>query len=130
MPPSPRRFQYQPLHEGLRPIRELIDGYVRFQYQPLHEGLLGYGSAREAAEISIPAPPRGASHAASTVGSDWQFQYQPLHEGLLEDVQDGMIEAIFQYQPLHEGLRSRPACRCRRPNFNTSPSTRGFGGLF
>ena len=35
------------------------------------------------ADISIPAPPRGASQALDLVIYGFQFQYQPLHEGLL-----------------------------------------------
>ena len=32
-------FQYQPLHEGLRPTDRAAIRFTRFQYQPLHEGL-------------------------------------------------------------------------------------------
>ena len=76
-----------------------------FQYQPLHEGLREHPAAGGLSQISIPAPPRGASTARDhQVGidaisipapprgasvrpslrrADPRFQYQPLHEGLL-----------------------------------------------
>ena len=81
-------FQYQPLHEGLRPgfycfhrrhdfntspstrgFGAMKHGAERgaFQYQPLHEGLLSDPGRLRIGEISIPAPPRGASGSSSTI---------------------------------------------------------------
>ena len=76
-------FQYQPLHEGLPGSHSKRRASLKFQYQPLHEGLLSLGSSllrqpyfntspstrgfqrrrggRSEQDISIPAPPRGAS---------------------------------------------------------------------
>ena len=97
-----------------------------FQYQPLHEGLREHPAAGGLSQISIPAPPRGASTARDhQVGidaisipapprgasvrpslrrADPRFQYQPLHEGLPWLVGYLTRAGRFQYQPLHEGL--------------------------
>ena len=119
-------FQYQPLHEGLQSFRSIRrrESYFntspstrgfenviytahlqKFQYQPLHEGLPARDAFGQWMAISIPAPPRGASRPL------------PSHCG----------ERKFQYQPLHEGLQPRWSPIRLLFDFNTSPSTRGFG---
>jgi len=78
---------------------------IKFQYQPLHEGLHGDALIPRRLAISIPAPPRGASNLPMIIDDTSKFQYQPLHEGLQD-----------------EGNQGQPD-----QDFNTSPSTRGFG---
>ena len=130
----------------------------RFQYQPLHEGLRKNGEVSDDFDISIPAPPRGASRACRGVSAASHFNTSPSTRGFFSipapprgasmicDVLDidyeisipapprgaskrilfGRISFLFQYQPLHEGLQAACMAIRARSNFNTSPSTRGF----
>ena len=98
----------------------------KFQYQPLHEGLPCNGALEDIRVISIPAPPRGASSIVLVCADPHVFQYQPLHEGLRWTARQVMPMALFQYQPLHEGLPQPSSGSSVPGDFNTSPSTRGF----
>ena len=97
------KFQYQPLHEGLRCLRSACHGLSQFQYQPLHEGLPDAVAVADASTISIPAPPRGASHGQ-------------------------MISQVSLISIPAPPRGASPGCclQSHCDDFNTSPSTRGF----
>ena len=97
----------------------------QFQYQPLHEGLRRFCRSSRAFQISIPAPPRGASEAGDgTIINLISIPAPP--RGASSRARPRQSPAIFQYQPLHEGLLRTGLPPVRLCYFNTSPSTRGF----
>ena len=98
-------FQFTPLREGRRfKSSGYIDSDI-FQFTPLREGRHSiYDDPYFDYQISIHAPPRGATHPRCSTSS------QIL---------------LFQFTPLREG---RPALRDNRAvagNFNSRPSARG-----
>ena len=122
-----------------------------FQYQPLHEGLHSVRMRSSTRRYFNTSPSTRGFKALTSICSVTLFQYQPLHEGLRAPPSRCILSRPFQYQPLHEGLLgagperhgrriSIPApprgASChgrsadsRQLDFNTSPSTRGFGML-
>ena len=120
-----------------------------FQYQPLHEGL-PYPMTHPPPYlvISIPAPPRGASSLWVLSLMKSIFQYQPLHEGLPKRrITSCQISISIPAPPRGastcvracrvcitisipappRGASPTSYCDTTSENFNTSPSTRGFG---
>ena len=101
----------------------------KFQYQPLHEGLRRTpGSARDQ-DISIPAPPRGASQ----LGQYYMVPYNisipaPPRGASVTDHRGSAVRGISIPAP-PRGASDVPLDTLRRCDFNTSPSTRGFGLL-
>ena len=75
-----------------------------FNTSPSTRGFERVTRVQHKGNISIPAPPRGASE-------EWSIP---------------MFNKKFQYQPLHEGLRIGTIVTRTQSYFNTSPSTRGF----
>ena len=76
----------------------------RFQFTPLREGRRACWLAADGANISIHAPPRGAT----------------------DDVMNALKPILFQFTPLREGRPSAPATKKTRwRNFNSRPSARG-----
>ena len=166
------RFQYQPLHEGLQ-LSDLLRcrGLTNFNTSPSTRGFCSDDEGGKCDEISIPAPPRGASLSKERRYESCDFNTSPSTRGFrgcagryargdisipapprgASNIPDGSVDLVlFQYQPLHEGLlgvarcfhgwmisipapprgASTPRYRpTRRPDFNTSPSTRGFHSL-
>ncbi len=76
----------------------------RFQFTPLREGRRACWLAADGANISIHAPPRGAT----------------------DDVMNALKPILFQFTSLREGRPSAPATKKTRwRNFNSRPSARG-----
>ena len=64
--------------------RSAING--TFQFTPLREGRREVADIRHRnRDISIHAPPRGATSRQASSGSAWTFQFTPLREGRLLD---------------------------------------------
>ena len=84
-------------------------------------------------DISIHAPPRGATGGGKACLKRSEFQFTPLREGrqAAREALEGMNK--FQFTPLREGRRALPRRTSNRlPNFNSRPSARGdsrCGGL-
>ena len=75
-----------------------------FQFTPLREGRRARAvTLRQVMEISIHAPPRGATYRIIGIPSGEIFQFTPLREGRLSACQQ----------------------RCEAVNFNSRPSARG-----
>ena len=169
-PPS-SAFQFTPLREGRRGVISPLSSCVLFQFTPLREGRRAGGAGGGALEehfnsrpsargddagaaepcfldISIHAPPRGATGCNAADNCRCVFQFTPLREGrptaeLIDEVlekfqftplregrpQDGAFSvhhAIFQFTPLREGrLQHRLATSLARLYFNSRPSARG-----
>ena len=97
-----------------------------FQFTPLREGRLYQpGYFLKNAEISIHAPPRGATMRTALKVYAFTFQFTPLREGRRQSADWTESNSIFQFTPLREGRR-RGANRHRGAgNFNSRPSARG-----
>ena len=96
-------FQFTPLREGRPRMRCASCKQTLFQFTPLREGrqeqVYGYNDL----QISIHAPPRGATALSAKRMSMSKFQFTPLREG-----------------------RRRPGKHiCSRFHFNSRPSARG-----
>ena len=98
-------FQFTPLREGRLQLRRFRRGRRDFNSRPSARGDGGRGRPKKTkSEISIHAPPRGATSWVS------------LHQGFGE----------FQFTPLREGRRCVVLCAGRqRSDFNSRPSARG-----
>ena len=157
-PGSGRRVQRLPFHFNSRPSargdcarRKARKSSRTFQFTPLREGRHdAAGRAIEAADISIHAPPRGATRQAfpfpaprhfnsrpSARGdtasipfpSAPAFQFTPLREGRRFTSRCPAPRKIFQFTPLREGRRSRRHSASKSRYFNSRPSARGDDGV-
>ena len=122
-------FQFTPLREG-RPAhtRSGDSEPDNFNSRPSARGDLPLFRVRQVQDISIHAPPRGAtvmipafqpliefqftplregrpSVAASSALATWIFQFTPLREGRLQEHPLYKPEMLFQFTPLREGRR-------------------------
>ena len=68
-------------------------------------------------QISIPAPPRGASTSENEEVRSFNFNTSPSTRGFLVALEQS-VPLVFQYQPLHEGLPA--AIRQRRIDVHIS----------
>ena len=76
-------------------------------------------------DISIHAPPRGATEGTRMLKASAQFQFTPLRDGRLFLQITHPSVLLFQFTPLREG-RQESARRLRlAKNFNSRPSARG-----
>ena len=130
-----------------RAITQLI-----FQFTPLREGRLpSIKKCNQDAQISIHAPPRGATCAAEIMDGNAAFQFTPLREGRrgryqrryarqrrisihapprgATDAYKQQVETEkkFQFTPLREGRLLRSCTYHLQSNFNSRPSARGDG---
>ena len=98
------QFQFTPLREGRQKKDHRRCHHHKFQFTPLREGRRYRAwMGEEALEISIHAPPRGATKPVMAYG---------LHQ------------KISIHAPPRGATAYRPACFCRR-YFNSRPSARG-----
>ena len=97
-------FQFTPLREGRRDVEYVNYWQIIFQFTPLREGrhkcrwwncLL--------CDISIHAPPRGATVTLLKSGGNCIFQFTPLREGRPAARNCPDLPAGFQFTPLREG---------------------------
>ena len=132
---SRRRFQFTPLREGRRARRKARKSSRTFQFTPLREGrrwlytqpsfsrhfnsrpsargdlsAAAFSDSRK--QISIHAPPRGATLTVSAACSPFLFQFTPLREGRHEVPAESHRVREFQFTPLREG---RPDCQRIQP---------------
>ena len=91
--------------------REVSQGL--FQFTPLREGRhAGAVVLRQRRDISIHAPPRGATRRNGGIKVKSQFQFTPLREGRRGSVSLIGQPNSFQFTPLREGrLSRRPGVR-------------------
>ena len=121
------QFQFTPLREGRRTRSSASGRSAIFQFTPLREGRQDAVDAeKKALEISIHAPPRGA-----TAGSRPQparrgyFNSRPSARGDTISTFLPSCTALFQFTPLREG-RPHIFSRWRvNAHFNSRPSARG-----
>ena len=123
MPP----FQFTPLREGRLCTAAIASARANFNSRPSARGdrrctssrtqysnfnsrpsARGDGEGDDCAarqQISIHAPPRGATSCAIVAFSKYPFQFTPLREGRLFEQGDCAGLRQFQFTPLREGRR-------------------------
>ena len=141
-------FNSRPSARGDASCTLQIVSLTRFQFTPLREGRLSrYTFDNDLPDISIHAPPRGATTAPAILSNSYLFQFTPLREGRLSrytfdnDLPDISIHApprgattapailsnsyLFQFTPLREGRLTQKNATHGRRYFNSRPSARG-----
>ena len=99
-------FQFTPLREGRPPGTAGKSFSTPFQFTPLREGRRNQrGEAVRRVNISIHAPPRGATVSTGPKNITYQFQFTPLREGRRTSRTTGCKRHSFQFTPLREGRR-------------------------
>ena len=121
---------------------------ILFQFTPLREGRHRYVMVSQWVEnISIHAPPRGATkkRAKATLSDAFQFtplregrptflethrtprkfQFTPLREGRPATLTTAARKLLFQFTPLREGRPDGGGAINGNTNFNSRPSARG-----
>ena len=96
-------FQFTPLREGRHKKSVAVRNGNKFQFTPLREGRLCGFPTTFALQISIHAPPRGAT---KITWQDWQNEPISIHappRGATRGVVLAAIGSIFQFTPLREG---------------------------
>ena len=96
-----------------------------FQFTPLREGRRQGRAVPSPKNISIHAPPRGATILSAIISVNMTFQFTPLREGRLEYLWKELQGYKFQFTPLREGRRVTPSVYPFHRHFNSRPSARG-----
>ena len=105
-------FQFTPLREGRHKKSVAVRNGNKFQFTPLREGRLCGFPTTFALQISIHAPPRGAT---KITWQDWQNEPISIHappRGATRGVVLAAIGSIFQFTPLREGRLAPKAGLC------------------
>ena len=97
-----------------------------FQFTPLREGRQERLITAEAERnISIHAPPRGATRKGRAHGNIGVFQFTPLREGRQQYATVSYVDEKFQFTPLREGRHNVQRAVIIALYFNSRPSARG-----
>ena len=119
-------FQFTPLREGRRSSTFSTIRSPNFNSRPSARGDFCGFPTTFALQISIHAPPRGATRLAEDFGIRVEFQFTPLREGRPVGVRWLRALMGFQFTPLREGrLEREPADDGAGNYFNSRPSARG-----
>ena len=127
----PNLFQFTPLREG-RLIRVTRSSRsVLFQFTPLREGRrAGNGNRLLPPEISIHAPPRGATvQPALALHLRPYFNSRPSARGDADVFRSFLAAPHFNSRPSARGDSSRRGTAARQSYFNSRPSARGDGAI-
>ena len=101
-------FQFTPLREGRQPPLTQRRKPSKFQFTPLREGRLGAMlKSMGIADISIHAPPRGATKRDKRRRSNGCISIHAPPRGATRVVATDPTKGIFQFTPLREGRRRR-----------------------
>ena len=144
---QPADFNSRPSARGDRRPAWSRDPAPYFNSRPSARGDTLLVCNRITVEISIHAPPRGATNRESEKGFGKAFQFTPLREGRHKAFVDKFKPKLFQFTPLREGrlfpvgnyftpdvFQFTPLREGRRQegwrnlwnrNFNSRPSARG-----
>ena len=119
-------FQFTPLREGRRLRRSQQRLSHLFQFTPLREGRRVRTFVFVAGNISIHAPPRGATHRQSAGNcSKSNFNSRPSARGDTWGAKKYASQDEFQFTPLREGRPEIWRTGKRLQHFNSRPSARG-----
>ena len=123
-----RNFNSRPSARGDYKVKAGTTAPAAFQFTPLREGRHGCNpDALRIEDISIHAPPRGATTMGILGAMHGKFQFTPLREGRpMPPMPSDSVRLSFQFTPLREGRRLPPRKQSAQShNFNSRPSARG-----
>ena len=144
-----RRFQFTPLREGRRRSKSSITAHLNFNSRPsargddyltdkpleatdisIHAPPRGATSwhwrSRSIRAISIHAPPRGATlHSAVKRPRRDDFNSRPSARGDTKQTEQWLSFSYFNSRPSARGDRKRSTALLTSTNFNSRPSARG-----
>ena len=121
-------FQFTPLREGRHLSRWRTPFPISFQFTPLREGRHeAIEDEKKALEISIHAPPRGATQERDESIYDAKaFQFTPLREGRRQGISGWRLGSpISIHAPPRGATSPSPAMPVKFFDFNSRPSARG-----
>ena len=120
------KFQFTPLREGRR-VSQIANAMTCvFQFTPLREGRqMRHTYISMMKNISIHAPPRGATYWVRACFEGGLFQFTPLREGRHPTAHRLWWNAYFNSRPSARGDHLFPAECTPRNHFNSRPSARG-----
>ena len=123
--PGRRIFQFTPLREGRRAASSQMYLPEISIHAPPRGATILTKEQNAQIKISIHAPPRGATHRFSHAQLARLFQFTPLREGRRAlDYYKKNVDK-FQFTPLREGRLPVPAAEETVNYFNSRPSARG-----
>ena len=103
-PENQQPRQFTPLREGR--LLDFLHRRVSVDisiHAPPRGATRGIGDINTTCNISIHAPPRGATEALAVAGVRRLFQFTPLREGRLSWRAKSFAPKTFQFTPLREG---------------------------
>ena len=119
-------FQFTPLREGRRQLHDCCQSPREFQFTPLREGRRACWLAANSADISIHAPPRGATSTRYwRISSRTNFNSRPSARGDAKRCYMANMAWIFQFTPLREGRPQMRCASCKRTSFQFTPLREG-----
>ena len=101
------------------------DTVERFQFTPLREGRLRKPDVVCLLDISIHAPPRGATKFGRCYDERILFQFTPLREGRRANYRNTSHTILFQFTPLREGRQYSGWISCGAMQFQFTPLREG-----
>ena len=123
-------FQFTPLREGRPSILDVAGKRFNFNSRPSARGDSTVAPAHDFTEISIHAPPRGATYCVGWKNNRKSISiHAPPRGATRVDCHKNRFKR-FQFTPLREGRRPLRCCACWACNFNSRPSARGDGDCF
>ena len=99
----------------------------QFQFTPLREGRPDGISQQWVRQISIHAPPRGATTPAAQAATHKPISIHAPPRGATPPPADPAVRVRFQFTPLREGRLHGRNGQHHRHYFNSRPSARGDG---
>ena len=118
-------FNSRPSARGDRWASSRPSAWTAFQFTPLREGRLFKTKNRAMVEISIHAPPRGATQWRCNVASGIRISIHAPPRGATRGRLFGGEAVLFQFTPLREGRRGRAGNRAQRGRISIHAPPRG-----
>ena len=119
-------FQFTPLREGRPRCAGTAARPTIFQFTPLREGRRRVAGHRKVSnQISIHAPPRGATIDSTASIEALAFQFTPLREGRRTAPAATGRSSVFQFTPLREGRQGEKLLDARYVRFQFTPLREG-----
>ena len=118
-------FNSRPSARGDRHRRRIVAARRNFNSRPSARGDKGGEADHQAAEISIHAPPRGATYGEIRAATRRIFQFTLLREGRPDRYRSISSRAYFNSRPSARGDGIASSKSRSASNFNSRPSARG-----
>ena len=118
-------FNSRPSARGDKTPQKIFCALSYFNSRPSARGDKGGEADHQAAEISIHAPPRGATYGEIRAATRRIFQFTLLREGRPDRYRSISSRAYFNSRPSARGDGGPRLTFQRQNNFNSRPSARG-----